>query len=56
MMPTVDQLRSASGALEEKADYLGFRDRTQGQRDQQHDLRVVAAWLRTLTAQEAPRP
>jgi hypothetical protein len=46
--PTSDQLRRASHALEEKADYMGFRDRSQAQREQQTDLRVVAAWLRTL--------
>lgn len=46
--PTHDQLRRASHALEEKADYMSFRERSQAQREQQTDLRVVAAWLRTL--------
>jgi hypothetical protein len=48
MHPSPEQLNQAAQALDEKADYLGFRDRLQVHRQLQADLRAVATWLRTL--------
>jgi hypothetical protein len=52
--PSPAQLRGAADALDERADYLGFRERSPAQGGRQQDLRAVAAWLRQLPATAAP--
>jgi hypothetical protein len=50
MHPSPEQLTQAAQTLDEKADYLGFRDRLQEHRQLQADLRAVASWLRAVLA------